>query len=247
MLDKQLRIELESLLSGQKSIDEFMAHYTGISPLSFAQLDTNRLQRTGQPECVFGQGKTKQQLLSLLQCLQANNQPALATRVSPEKASYIIDKLPEFQYDQLGRCIWWRPNNIMHSIDEIGIVCAGTSDLPVLNETYYSLLCWGYQSTRYCDIGVAGLHRLLQKIEDLRSHRVLIVIAGMEGALPTVVTGLVPCPVIAVPTSIGYGANLQGITALLGMLSSCASGLAVVNIDNGYGAAAFAAKMIGSK
>ncbi|MEC7985234.1 MAG: nickel pincer cofactor biosynthesis protein LarB, partial [Myxococcota bacterium] len=156
----------------------------------------------------------------------------------------VLHAIPELQYDPIGRILWWSNTNTRKTENAVAVICAGTSDLPTFEECCATLKLYGHHPKRYIDIGVAGLHRMLQALPEIRKHRVLIVIAGMEGALPSVLAGLVTAPVIAVPTNIGYGANQDGITTLLAMLSSCASGIATVNIGNGYGAACVAARIL---
>lgn len=244
MIEKSLEEQLTAFQEGTLSKDEFINIIKGISSLPFAQLDLDRKNRTGQAECIFGEGKTAAQIVGLSRILMKHQSPLLATRVSLEKAQIIQKELPDIQYDPQGRVLWWSPITEAKSTNEVGVVCAGTSDIPVLIECCTTLELYGHKPKRYVDIGVAGLHRLLNALPEIRKHRVLIVIAGMEGALPSVLAGLVTAPVIAVPTRIGYGANQNGITTLLAMLSSCASGIATVNIENGYGAACFAARIM---
>ena len=207
--------------------------------LGFAHLDLHRQVRTGHPEVVFGQGKTPEQVCAILERLHEHGQDAIVTRVEAEKARHVQEALPSVRWYPLPRILAWRaqtqPDPAPHG--RIGVVSAGTSDLPVAEEAALVAELFGNRVDRHWDVGVAGIHRLLGRLDALREARVLIVVAGMEGALASVVAGLVDKPVIAVPTSVGYGANLGGIAALLTMLNSCASGVSVVNIDNGFGAA----------
>lgn len=204
--------------------------------LDYAELDLHRPVRTGHPEVVFGAGKSAEQISSILEHLAAAGQVALATRVDADKARAILQRLPEARYEALGQVVvhgTLPPPTRGH----IAVVCAGTSDLAVAEEAAVVAEALGNKVSRLRDIGVAGLHRTLAKLEALRAAKVLVVVAGMEGALPSVIAGLVQRPVIAVPTSVGYGASFGGLAALLGMLNSCAPGISVVNIDNGFGAA----------
>jgi hypothetical protein len=185
---------------------------------------------------VFGSHKTAAQIIPLLEGIHATGQPALATRVDPEKARTICAALPQAEHHERARAVVLRAAESKAEIGHVAVVCAGTSDLPVADEAALTASLFGSRVVRYTDIGVAGLHRMLSRLDALREARVLVVVAGMEGALPTVLAGLVRAPVIAVPTSVGYGAHLQGLTPMLGMLTACAPGISVVNIDNGFGA-----------
>jgi pyridinium-3,5-biscarboxylic acid mononucleotide synthase len=222
---------------------EFLAVPPGMD-LDFAVLDAHRPLRSGLPEVVYGAGKTAAQVAILLRHLHAIGQPAIATRVDGAKAAEVQAVLPEVVYHDVARVLVWSPDPPAAPpavLGDVGVLCAGTSDLPVFEEAAVVLEAFGQPVRRFRDVGVAGLHRVLGRVHELRACRVLIVVAGMEGALPSVVAGLVGRPVIAVPTSVGYGAAFGGIAALLGMLNACAPGVAVVNIDNGFGAAAMAA------
>jgi pyridinium-3,5-biscarboxylic acid mononucleotide synthase len=248
LVEKMKETDLRSLLSsfkeGTQSIDDLLDALSGRQELGFAVVDTGRQERTGHPEAIFGEGKSAAQILGIAQALKSKAQTVLVTRLSQAKAEELQKSLPEFLYNPTAKCMLWRADNDWASEGEIGILCAGTSDIGVAEETMVTLRSQGHQPTLYADVGVAGLHRLLSRIDKIRSHRALVVIAGMEGALASVVAGLVKAPVIAVPTSVGYGSNLGGITALLGMLNSCSPGIAVVNIDNGYGAAMAASRIL---
>jgi pyridinium-3,5-biscarboxylic acid mononucleotide synthase len=221
--------------------------------LPFAQLDLDRLQRRGVGEIVFGEGKTAEEIAMIMMKLIEAQGCALTTRVSAQSALEVkqiwaeVEEAPSMQYLRYvedARCLTWRVNAPKAvGRGEIGVVTAGTSDGYVASEAEQVLRFLGHSVTRINDIGVAGLHRLLVRLDELRQAEVLIVCAGMEGALPSVIAGLVDCPVIGVPTSVGYGANLGGVTALLGMINSCAAGVVVVNIDNGFGAAYAAAQI----
>lgn len=205
------------------------------------RVDTHRALRQGLPEVIYGPGKTTAQIVELARTLCEAGQPALVTRVAPETAQAVLAALPQGEYIEDARLLWFGPSEVTAvGKGVIVVVCAGTADLPVAREAEETARRFGNKVELLCDVGVAGLHRLLANLQLLRSARVCIVAAGMEGALPSVVGGLVAAPVIAVPTSVGYGASLSGVTALLGMLSSCASNVSVVNIDNGFGAAVVA-------
>lgn len=210
----------------------------------FARIDHHRQIRTGFPEVIWGQDKTTAQLLMLFRAYAARNQAAIATRIAPDVAHHLQGKLATLHYDAIARIASLQPHPPEPQPGRLGVVCAGTSDLPVAEEAAVTAELSGFRVDRLRDIGVAGLHRLLAERSRLDQADVLIVVAGMEGALPSVVAGLVACPVIAVPTSIGYGASFQGLAALLAMLNSCAPGIGVVNIDNGFGAAQLAGRML---
>lgn len=206
--------------------------------------DTHRMIRQGFPEAVYAGGKTPVQTADALSALVAAHGCALATRVPTETAVFLATSLPVGTYDPVSRL--FRVGQMDHSFQSapVAVVSAGTSDLPVAEEAAQTLEFAGARVNRITDVGVAGLHRLLARLDDLRAASIVIAVAGMEGALPSVLGGLVAAPVIAVPTSVGYGASLNGLSALLGMLNSCASGLTVVNIDNGFGAAIAAVRML---
>ena len=208
-------------------------------------LDPGRLARQGFPEVVYCQSKTTEQVIDNLRALAGANGRAFGTRLQAERAAEVVAALPEAHYDPLGRTI--TVGGVPHPAADarlIGLICAGTSDLPVAAEAAATLGFLGHPVRSFNDIGVAGIHRLHARIEEIRTAAVVIVVAGMEGALPSVVGGLVAAPVIAVPTSVGYGAAFEGLAALLGMLNSCASGVVVVNIDNGFGAAMAAHRIL---
>jgi NCAIR mutase (PurE)-related protein len=209
-----------------------------------ALIDHHRALRQGVPEIVLGESKSLDQLQTILRAMAAKGGNILVTRLSSEKAAPLREEFPQADYDRDARTL----TLIQRQIEENGkgtvlVVCAGTSDIPVAREAVITARMLGNRVEELVDVGVAGIHRLLAQGDKLRDAKVIIVVAGMEGALPSVIGGLVPVPVIAVPTSVGYGAAFGGIAALLGMLNSCASGVTVVNIDNGFGAA-FAANRI---
>jgi len=214
--------------------------------LGFARIDHHRELRQGVPEVIFGAAKTPAQLIEIARALLNKGSNVLCTRVDQEGRRALGEAFADARVHDLARVVTIvrEPAAVT---GEVGIVCAGTSDLPVAEEATITASFLGAEVTLLADVGVAGLHRLLEAKEQLHRPDVLIVIAGMEGALPSVVGGLVRQPVIAVPTSIGYGASFGGVTALLGMLNSCAAGVTVVNIDNGFGAAAAAHRILMSK
>jgi hypothetical protein len=209
--------------------------------LGFAKLDLDRLQRRGVPEVIYGPGKSAEQLIAIFQAMARAGQNAYATRVAPETAAKVRAALPGAVYHEIARALTHDVAPLPPATGKVAVLCAGTTDMPVAEEAALTAERMGAAVERLYDVGVAGLHRLLSRQARFSDARALVVVAGMEGALPSVVAGLVDKPVIAVPTSVGYGANLNGITALLGMLTSCASGVSVVNIDNGFGAGVAAA------
>lgn len=207
-----------------------------VADLGFACLDLDRQKRRGLSEVVYGAGKTPAQIITIVKRLNAEGQNGCVTRVEPELAVHLLAALAKAVYHEAARILTCDVCPLPRKRGCVAVVCAGTSDIPVAEEAALIAERMGSRVDRIYDVGVAGLHRLIKRLEALRAARVLVVVAGMEGALPSVVAGLVDRPVIAVPTSVGYGANLGGISALLGMLTSCASGVTVVNIDNGFGA-----------
>lgn len=208
--------------------------------LGFARVDTHRHLRQGFPEVILGIGKTPAQIAAIAERIAGRGHTLLITRAQPEAYEAVRAVLPEVQYHPDARAITLPRGEVAAGCGTVLIACAGTSDLPVAEEAAVTAELMGNTVERLYDVGVAGIHRLLRERERLQNARVIIVVAGMEGALPSVVAGLVQVPVIAVPTSIGYGASFGGLSALLGMLNSCANGVSVVNIDNGFGAACVA-------
>ncbi len=207
-----------------------------------ACLDHQRTLRTAIPEVIYGAGKTSEQIITIASCLLKQSGPVMVTRVDQEKAAVVQSSLPALRYSNEARMLYAQERSIDPATRRgmILVLCAGTSDIAVAEEALLTATCLGNPTTRLYDVGVAGLHRLLARQDLLTAAKVIVVVAGMEGALPSVVGGLVSCPVIAVPTSVGYGASFGGLAALLGMLNSCAPGVAVVNIDNGFGAGCMA-------
>ena len=242
----QLRDLLEEVRSGAvtpESAHEQLLQYLRQSPyenLGFARVDHHRSVRQGFPEVVYGPGKTPEQIAAISERIVAAGQNLLVTRTTRDAYEAIRERLPAASFHEQARTITLRLTSMPPGRGIILVAAAGTADLPVAEEAVTSAEIMGNTVDRLYDVGVAGLHRLLAEHARLTAAHVVIVVAGMEGALPSVVGGLVDAPVIAVPTSVGYGASFGGITALLAMLNSCASGVSVVNIDNGFGAAAIA-------
>jgi NCAIR mutase (PurE)-related protein len=207
--------------------------------LGFARIDHHRNVRRGFPETIFCQGKTTEQVAAIFKSLASQGNNVLATRATQIMYDAVLasDSCSQAQYDVLGRTISLVQNPIASSKSILPIITAGTADLPVAHEALATAQIMGQNTNILCDVGVAGLHRLMAHLDEIQKANVVIVVAGMEGALASVVGGLVSCPVIAVPTSVGYGASFNGLAALLSMLNSCASGVSVVNIDNGFSAA----------
>lgn len=238
MDQQQLQQLLEHVRDGQTSIEDALRdlRHMPFEDLGFAKVDHHRAMRHGMPEVILGQGKQPDQVEGIAAALLAKSRNLLLTRATREMADRVLALAPEAEYFPASRVVRvWRDRTV-YGKGKIVVICAGTSDLPVLEEAQLTAEAMGNQVDAICDVGVAGIHRLLHQRDRLMDARVAIVCAGMEGALPSVVGGLVSCPVIAVPTSIGYGASFNGLAALLGMLNSCASNVTVVNIDNGFGA-----------
>jgi NCAIR mutase (PurE)-related protein len=244
----RVRALLEDVAAGRASIDQALSHLDAapVEDLGFANIDHHRALRAGYPEVVFGEGKTVEQTLKICEHLAAKGDGFLVTRSSDEQRAALSAKFPALMSNALARTArlagTLAPEN--NASKKALVVTAGTSDLPVAEEAAETLSALGIVAARLTDVGVAGIHRLLAQHDALRDAAVVIVVAGMDGALPSVVGGLVRVPVIAVPTSVGYGANFQGLSALLAMLNSCAAGVTVCNIDNGFGAAMAAARIL---
>lgn len=236
-------MEIETLLqqvrSGELAIEEakaILAEYRQVADIGFAQVDLDRERRIGFPEVIYGEGKRGDQIAAIFRKLMEHADRVLATRVSPDKAAVVRDQLPEAVYHEQARALAWTKEPLVPvGQGHVAVVCAGTSDLPVAEEAAITAEMLGCRVERVYDVGVAGIHRLFRRLPIIRQADVVVVVAGMEGALPSVVGGLVSRPIIAVPTSIGYGANFHGLSALLSMLNSCSPGITVVNIDNGFG------------
>jgi hypothetical protein len=239
----QLRVLFEEVQSGAMDVESALnrMRHMPFEDLGFAKVDHHRELRHGMPEVIFAKGKTPEQVTAIASSLLKHSQNVLITRADRACADMVTSTLPGGEYLPLSGIIrFWRDRKI-HGKGPLAVVCAGTSDMPVAEEAQVTAELMGNQVDTIHDIGVAGIHRLMQNRERLCEARVVVVCAGMEGALPSAVGGLVSCPVIAVPTSVGYGASFNGLAALLGMLNSCASNVTVVNIDNGFGAGYVAA------
>ena len=245
MDEKNLRKLLEKVQEGSCEISAAITHlkHWPVETMDFACLDHHRALRTGFPEVVYGEDKSAEQIIGITKAMLEKSSVVMVTRVDPAKAEKICGKVPGLTYYETARMLI---GNTDKKIEQecrglILVMSAGTSDMSVAEEAYLTAQYLGHPVEKLYDVGVAGIHRVLSHRELLSRAAVLIVVAGMEGALPSVVAGLVDKPVIAVPTSVGYGASFGGITALLGMLNSCAPGVAAVNIDNGFGAGCMAA------
>ena len=214
-----------------------------VADLGFAQVDLHRALRKGFPEVIFGAGKTPEQIVAIADRLVAADGRVLVTRITGIHATALTERFPHAVHHIAARCATIETAPLPKRAGTIAVLCAGTSDLPIADEAAVTADFMGNRVLRISDVGVAGLHRLLARLDELQRADVVIVVAGMEGALPSVVAGLVSRPVIAVPTSVGYGASFGGLAALLGMLNSCGSGVTVVNIDNGFGAGYAAAQI----
>lgn len=236
---------LEKYRAGKVSRERVLQAFQAapFADLGFAQVDTHRALRKGFPEVIFGAGKTPEQVVRIAAKLLEREQQVLVTRVTPEHARRLRRRFRKAVHHEMARCVTIEKEPLPRRPGAIAVVCAGTSDLPVAEEAAVTAEIMGNRVERVSDVGVAGVHRLLGRLPVMQTANVIIVVAGMEGALPSVVAGLVSRPVIAVPTSVGYGAHFGGLAALLGMLNSCGSGVMVVNIDNGFGAG-FAASQI---
>ncbi|MCR5586953.1 MAG: nickel pincer cofactor biosynthesis protein LarB [Lachnospiraceae bacterium] len=210
--------------------------------MDFAKLDTSRKERTGFPEVVFCSGKTNEYLLDIYKKLLEEDGEVFGTRATEEQFEFVKREIPEIKYNKVSKILKFEKEG-KERTGNICICAAGTADIPVAEEAAETAEFFGCKVNRIYDVGVSGIHRLLSKVDEIREANCVVAVAGMEGALPSVIGGLVSNPVIAVPTSVGYGANFQGLSALLTMLNSCANGITVVNIDNGYGAGYSAAQI----
>ena len=241
----ELRRKLEELRQGESSVDDLLEYlrYYPYQDLDFAKIDHHRPLRTGFPEVVLGRGKTPQQVAAIVESLAGRENPVLVTKTNESTHQVVVESTPQAAYHPLSATIVVPSDSPVPSTEGVLIVTAGTADLPIAEEAQITATLMGCPPQMVSDVGVAGLHRLLDSLEPLRQARVIVVVAGMEAALASVVAGLVSAPVVAVPTSVGYGANFEGLSALLGMLNSCAPGVATVNIDNGFGAGYLAAQI----
>lgn len=243
MNSQSLQELLEQVQAGTVSVKDGLSRlkHLPFEDLSFAKVDHHRDLRCGFPEVIYCQGKTVDQITKIFDINASTGANLLATRAEPEVYEAVRQKQPQAEYHELARCVTLRQNEVQQSTAKIALVAAGTADLPVAEEARVTAEIMDQSLTTYYDVGVAGIHRLLAHTADIQNASVVVVVAGMEGALPSVVGGLVSAPVIAVPTSVGYGASFGGLAALLGMLNSCANNVAVVNIDNGFGGGYLAA------
>ena len=238
MTSREAILLLEKFRAGQVGRDDVLRAFQAAptADLGFANVDLQRALRKNFPEVIFGSGKTPAQVVAIAMRLAKAEKRLLVTRVGKEHAQMLRRKLRPMKYHELARCVTYEKTRLQKRRGVIAVVAAGTSDLPVAEEAAVTADIMGNTIERIYDVGVAGLHRLLSRLDSIQKANVIVAVAGMEGALPSVIAGLVSKPVIAVPTSIGYGASFGGLAALLAMLNSCGSGLTVVNIDNGFGA-----------
>ncbi|HYV45704.1 MAG TPA: nickel pincer cofactor biosynthesis protein LarB [Myxococcaceae bacterium] len=241
MDERQVRKLLSQVKAGRLSVDDAAARLKDLpfAELGYATLDHHRALRFGFPEVVLGEPKTADQVVGIVEALAARKQPVLVTRLQPDKAEALLRRFPKGAYHPVARIFHLKQGRMRAG--RVTVVTAGTSDIPVAEEAALTAEAMGATVIRVNDVGVAGIHRLLAKRELIQSAHAVVVVAGMEGALASAVGGLVGIPVVAVPTSVGYGANFKGVSALLAMLNSCASNVATVNIDNGFGAGFYAA------
>ena len=235
---EELELVLKEVSKGKMSVENAMKGIkeTELKDLGYAVIDNGREERVGYPEIIYCAGKTNEQVSGIVKYMNENKKNILGTRANKVMFEEVKKVCPQAEYSELGKTITIKNKSIEQTESYIAIVTAGTSDIPVAEEAAITAEIFGNRVMRIFDVGVAGIHRLFNRIEDIRGAKVIIVIAGMEGALASVIGGLVDKPIIAVPTSVGYGANFGGLAALLTMLNSCSSGVSVVNIDNGFGA-----------
>ena len=246
MIRERVRDLLGKVADGTLRIDDALDRLASapVEELPFASIDHHRALRQGFPEVIYAPGKTVEQTVAIAERIAAKGDGFLVTRAERETRDALRARFPEAELNELGRTAWLRPEQpAPRGVGDVLVVTAGTSDLPVAEEAAVTATAMGNTVKRLTDVGVAGIHRLLARASELHTARVVIVVAGMDGALPSVVGGLARVPVIAVPTSVGYGASFGGVAALLSMLSSCAAGVTVVNIDNGFGAAVAASRI----
>ena len=245
MTASELRRRLEELRRGERSVEDVVDYLRDypFQDLDFARVDHHRPLRTGFPEVVLGQGKTPRQISTIVESLSGRGNPVLVTRTDEATYGLVAESTPAAVYHEDARAIVVPGGATLPTLCGVTLVTAGTADLPVAEEAALTATLMGSPPERINDVGVAGLHRLLASLDSLRKARVIVVVAGMEAALASVVAGLVSAPVVAVPTSVGYGASYEGLSALLGMLNSCSPGVATVNIDNGFGAGYLAAQI----
>ena len=247
MTRSDIRRHLEALGNGTQSVDGVLQLLRDFpyQDLGFAKLDHHRPLRTGFPEVVLGRGKTPEQVSQIVAALAGKSRPVLVTKTDRQAYEAVVQRTPDATYNQLACAIVVPNPDPLPDREGVLVVTAGTADLPVAEEAALTAEVMGSRAARLNDVGVAGLHRLLDALPALRRARVIVAVAGMDAAIAAVVAGMVAAPVIAVPTSVGYGASFEGLAALLSMLNSCAPGVAVVNIDNGFGAGYLAAQING--
>lgn len=238
MTPDEIKKILENVKSGNISVDDALHNLRDLpfEDIGFAKIDHHRELRTGYQEVIFCSGKTTAQIVQIIGMMFEKNNNILATRANPEVFSEVKKLFPEADYNETAKTIVIKRTATEYSESYISIVTAGTADIPVAEEAAVTAEIFGNRVERIFDVGVAGIHRLYHRLDVIRGGKVIVAVAGMEGALPSVLGGLVDKPIIAVPTSVGYGANFQGLSPLLTMLNSCAAGVSVVNIDNGFGA-----------
>ena len=247
MRPEELKDLLKGMKEGSTSIEDAMRALRDlpISDIGFAQLDTHRELRQGLPEAIYAEGKTADEVVAIARNLLDHTTGAvLSTRTPDDTATALLEAFPDATHHARARLVVLRGDEPRYAGRTVAVVAAGTSDLPVAEEAFYAAEAFGVEVTRVTDAGAAGLHRILAVQDVLRDATAVIVVAGMEGALATIVGGLTSAPVIAVPTSVGYGSSFEGLAALLAMLNSCAAGVTVTNIDNGFGAATFALRLV---
>mgnify|MGYP003563133495 CR=1 FL=1 len=238
MQEDALKKLLHKVSNGNMNVDEALGQLKDFEykDMGFAKIDNHRSLRTGYPEIIFCQGKTPEQVAQIFKYMDSRDSNILGTRADTDMYDAVKEYCPDAEFNAMAKTITVQKQAKKESPTHIALLAAGTSDLPVAEEAAVTAEIFNNSIKRYYDIGVAGIHRFYDHVSEIREAKVLIVVAGMEGALPSIVGGMVDKPVIAVPTSVGYGAAFNGLAALLGMLTSCASGVSVVNIDNGFGA-----------
>jgi NCAIR mutase (PurE)-related protein len=247
MRPEEVRELLTAMQKGTSSVDETLAalQRLPIEDLGFARLDVHRELRQGLPEVIYAEGKTPEQIAAIAaRLVETTSAPVLATRISDDAASVLTTEFPDAVHHRVARVVVVRGERPAVELGTVAVVCAGTSDLPVAEEAAVVAAALGAHVHRVTDVGVAGVHRVLSVQDELHHADVVVVVAGMEGALASLVGGITPAPVVAVPTSVGYGSAFEGLAALLAMLNSCAAGVSVVNIDNGFGAAVCAVRFL---
>lgn len=250
MRPEEVKALLDDMKHGTTTLEDAMRALSRapVEDMGFAQLDIHRELRQGIPEAIYAEGKTTEQVVAIARrMVEATTSAVLATRASDEVAKALLDEFPDAEHHPMARLVVVRAQQGLHVTGAITVVTAGTSDLAVAEEAAITASSLGAEIERINDVGVAGIHRLLAVQDRLHETDVVIVVAGMEGALASLVGGITAAPVVAVPTSVGYGASFEGLAALLAMLNSCAAGVAVMNIDNGFGAAVFALRLLRSK